>query len=119
MFSCNANADIVQDYVNSMTSTQKQNFIKACETDNFGTLTDVKSKALVCRDAATIKMNYSKKNRQALLDTYRYAVKSCNYYDLEDQKEVCDAIYEEYKLKCFKIRDEQICNILKGYYKLY
>lgn len=48
MFSCNANAknESVLDFVNSLTNTEKQNFIKACETDNFGTLTDVKAKHL-------------------------------------------------------------------------
>lgn len=119
MFSLNVNAETVQEFVNSLTNTQKQNFIKGCETDNFGTLTDVKSKALVCRVAATIKNNYSNKNRQALLDTYRYGVKSCNYYDLEDQKFICDFLYKDYKQFCFIKRDEQICNILKDYYKLY
>ena len=121
MFSCNVNAnngDLI-DFVNSLTSTEKQHFIKACETDNFKTITDIQEKALVCRVAATIKSYYSKKNRQALLDMYRYGVKSCNYYDLENQKFICDFLYKDYKQFCFIKRDEQICNILKDYYKLY
>ena len=67
MFSCNvnANAETVLDYVNSLTSTEKQNLIKACETDNFVTITDEKYKAFVWRAAAIIKNNYSKTNRIA------------------------------------------------------
>ena len=119
MFSLNVNAETVKEFVNSLTNTQKQNFIKGCETDNFSTETNVKHKALVCKIAAVIKNNYSNKNRKDLLDAYRYGVKSCNYYDLENQKEVCDALYKDYKLNCFINRDEQLCNILKGYYKVY
>jgi hypothetical protein len=121
MFSCNVNAETVQDRINRLTNTEKQNYVNACETDNFGSINNIKSKANVCTVAAFIVVANDRyyQYRQTKVDSRRYIVKSCNYYDLEENQTICEAIYKDYRYYCYEYLDIELCNILKGYYKFY
>lgn len=124
MFSCNVYAETLPlgERIKRMPYELKQKVIENCETANYSDdVDDIKRKANVCFLASEILAfdEQNTKSRKAFLDFYRYLVKSCNFYDLTYNKEYCDRIYIDYKMFCFQSRDEQLCNILKDYYKLY